>query len=148
MRILFVCHGNICRSPMAEFILKDMTAKKGLHWEITSAATSREEIGNDIHYGTKQILQAQGIPFCKREARQITRRDYEYYDLLIGMDKHNLINMRRFFGTDPQNKLCLLLDFTNHPRDIFDPWYSGDFETTYRDVKEGCESLIKKMTDA
>ena len=144
IKILFVCHGNICRSPMAEFVLK----KKMPQWEIASAAPSREELGNDIHCGTRRILQTYNIPFSPRAARQITLRDYETYDLLIGMDKHNLINMRRFFGTDPQNKLCLLLDFTDRPRDIFDPWYSGDFEATYRDIEEGCNALIKKVTDA
>ena len=143
-----VCHGNICRSPMAEFVLKHLAAERGLNWEIASAATSREEIGNDIHYGTKSKLREQGIPFTRRQARQITTRDYEYYDLLIGMDKHNLINMRRFYGSDPQNKLCLLLDFAEHPRDIADPWYSGDFDATYDDIREGCEGLLKKMTDA
>ncbi|MBQ8892997.1 MAG: low molecular weight phosphotyrosine protein phosphatase [Clostridia bacterium] len=147
-KILMVCHGNICRSPMAEFVLKHLAAERGLNWEIASAATSREEIGNDIHYGTKSKLREQGIPFTRRQARQITTRDYEYYDLLIGMDKHNLINMRRFYGSDPQNKLCLLLDFAEHPRDIADPWYSGDFDATYDDIREGCEGLLKKMTDA
>ena len=144
IKILFVCHGNICRSPMAEFVLK----KKMPQWEVASAATSREELGNDIHCGTRRILQAYNIPFSSRAARQITLRDYETYDLLIGMDRQNLINMKRFFGEDPQNKLCLLLDFTDRPRDIFDPWYSGDFEATYRDIEEGCNALIKEMTDA
>ena len=144
IKILFVCHGNICRSPMAEFVLK----KKMPQWEVASAATSREELGNDIHCGTRRILQAYNIPFSPRAARQITLRDYETYDLLIGMDRQNLINMKRFFGEDPQNKLCLLLDFTDRPRDIFDPWYSGDFEATYRDIEEGSNALIKKMTDA
>ena len=144
IKILFVCHGNICRSPMAEFVLK----KKMPQWEVASAATSREELGNDIHCGTRRILQAYNIPFSPRAARQITLRDYETYDLLIGMDRQNLINMKRFFGEDPQNKLCLLLDFTDRPRDIFDPWYSGDFEATYRDIEEGCNALIKEMTDA
>ena len=144
---MFVCHGNICRSPMAEFVLKDMAAKQGLHWEIASAATSCEELGNDIHPGTKAKLRELGIPFERRQARRITDRDYEYYDLLIGMDGRNSINMRRFYGSDPQNKLCLLLDFTDRPRDIADPWYTGNFDATYADIKEGCEGLIRHLNE-
>lgn len=144
-KILFVCHGNICRSPMAEFVLKELAAGQGLSWEIASAATSREELGNDIHYGTKAKLRQMGIPFCRREARQITDNDYRYYDLLIGMDRRNLINMKRFYGSDPQNKLCLLMDFTAHPRDIADPWYTGDFDTTYEEIHAGCEGLLQKL---
>lgn len=147
-KILFVYHGNICRSPMAEFVLKDMVQKQGLDWEIASAATSREEIGNDIHYGTKEKLQEMGIPFARRSARQITEKDYEYYDLLIGMDKYNIINMRRFYGKDPEQKICLLMDFAQHPRDIADPWYSGNFDQTYTDIYEGCCGLIKKLRHA
>lgn len=147
MKILFICHGNICRSPMAEFVLKDMAAKQGLHWEIASAATSCEELGNDIHPGTKAKLRELGIPFERRQARRITDRDYEYYDLLIGMDGRNSINMRRFYGSDPQNKLCLLLDFTDRPRDIADPWYTGNFDATYADIKEGCEGLIRHLNE-
>ena len=139
MKILFVCHGNICRSPMAEYVLKQMAEEQGLSWEIASAATSREEIGNDIHYGTQKKLREMGIPFTRRRARQITDEDYRHFDLLIGMDAYNLRNMNRFYGADPQNKLCLLLD-----RDIADPWYSGNFDATYSDIKEGCEKLIKK----
>jgi len=145
MKILFICHGNICRSTMAEFVLKDMVAKQGLDWEIASAATSREELGNDIHPGTKAKLREVGIPFERRQARQITQKDYEYYDMLIGMDARNIINMRRFYGDDPQNKFSLLLDHSDRPRDIADPWYTGNFNTTYADIKEGCEALIKKI---
>lgn len=147
MKILFVCHGNICRSPMAEFVLKQMAQERGLDWQIASAATSREEIGNDIHYGTRAKLQQMGIPFSRRQARQITRQDYRDYDLLIGMDRQNLINMKRFFGADPQNKLCLLLDFTSRSGDIADPWYSGNFDATYKDINEGCEALIRKFIE-
>ncbi len=145
MKILFICHGNICRSTMAEFVLKDMAAKKGLNWEIASAATSTEELGNDIHRGTKSKLTEKGIPFTSRRARQITKADYDYYDLLIGMDRYNMINMRRFYANDPQNKLRLLLDYTHRGGDIADPWYTGNFDDTYEDIKEGCEALIKVL---
>ncbi len=145
MKILFICHGNICRSTMAEFVLKDMASKQGLSWEIASAATSCEELGNDIHPGTKAKLREVGIPFERRRARQITQKDYDYYDMLIGMDARNMINMKRFYGGDPKGKFSLLLDYSDRPRDIADPWYTGNFDATYEDVKEGCEALIKKI---
>ena len=145
MKILFICHGNICRSTMAEFVLKDMAAKKGLDWEIASAGTSTEELGNDIHRGTKAKLTEKGIPFTSRRARQITQADYDHYDLLIGMDRRNMINMRRFYANDPQDKLRLLLDYTSRGGDIADPWYTGNFDDTYEDIKEGCEALIKVL---
>ena len=139
MKILFICHGNICRSTMAEFVMKKLVADNGLDWEIASAATSREELGNDTHYGTKAILTEKQIPFTPRKARQINKNDYIHYDLLIGMDHYNLINMKRFYGKDPQNKLFLLLE-----RDIADPWYSGDFNATFNDVWEGCCTLLER----
>lgn len=145
IKILFVCHGNICRSTMAEFVMKDMVKKNGLDWEIESAATSTEEIGNDIHRGTKAKLTEKGIPFTSRRARQITNADYEHYDLLIGMDRYNMINMRRFYQGDPQDKLRLLLDFTDRGGDIADPWYTGNFDATYDDIEEGCSALLKKL---
>lgn len=145
MKILFICHGNICRSTMAEFVLKDMARKKGLDWEIDSAATSTEEIGNDIHHGTKVKLTAKEIPFTSRRARQMTKADYEHYDLLIGMDRYNMINMRRFYQNDPKDKLRLLLDFTDRGGDIADPWYTGNFDATYNDIEEGCTALIEKL---
>lgn len=144
-KILFICHGNICRSTMAEFVLKDMARKMGLDWEIESAATSTEELGNDIHHGTKTKLTAKGIPFTSRRARQMTKADYDYYDLLIGMDRYNMINMRRFYQNDPQDKLRLLLDYTDRGGDIADPWYTGNFDATYNDIEEGCTALIKKL---
>ncbi len=147
MKILFICHGNICRSTMAEFVLKDLAKKKGLDWEIASAATSREELGNDIHWGTKAKLTEKGISFTSRRARLMTQADYDYYDLLIGMDRYNMINMRRFYQNDPQNKLRLLLDYTDRGGDIADPWYTGDFDPTFKDVLEGCEGLIKKVLE-
>ena len=125
---------------MAEFVMKEMVRQKGLDWEIASAATSREELGNDTHPGTRAKLREMSIPFTPRQARQITKKDYADYDLLVGMDRYNLISMKRFYGTDPGHKLCLLADFTDRPRDIADPWYTGNFDITY----DGCESLLKR----
>ena len=147
MKILFICHGNICRSTMAEFVLKDLAAKKGLDWEIQSAATSTEELGNDIHRGTKAKLTEKGIPFTSRRARLMTKADYDYHDLLIGMDRYNMINMRRFYANDPQGKLRLLLDYTSRGGDIADPWYTGNFDETFDDVLEGCNALIEKVLE-
>ena len=144
-RILFVCHGNICRSPMAEFVMKYMAEKRGRETEfyIESAATSTEEIGNDVHYGTKSKLRAEGIPFEKRRARQMTRQDYEKFDLIIGMDRYNISNILRITGGDPKGKVKKLLDFTRRAgQDIADPWYTGDFDETYRDVCEGCRGIL------
>lgn len=142
-KILMVCHGNICRSPMAEFVLRDMLKKRGIEGvEVASAATSTEEIGNGVHRGTRAILHSLGIDCSFKRARQMTRSDYAEYDLLIGADSRNIINMKRISGADGEGKILRLLDFTSRPRDISDPWYTGDFDTTYADVKEGCEALI------
>jgi len=142
-RILMVCHGNICRSPMAEFVLRDMLKKRGIDGvEVASAATSTEEIGNGVHRGTKAILHSLGIDCSFKRARQMTKADYREYDLLLGADSRNIINMNRIAGGDSESKIKRLLDFTIRPRDISDPWYTGDFDTTYSDVKEGCEALI------
>ncbi len=146
-RILFVCHGNICRSPMAEFIFNDMAKKRGITDVFAeSAATSTEEFGNGVHYGTASILRRLGIDFSGKRARQITRADYERFDLLIGMDTANLSNMLRFWG-DPDHKIYKLLDYAEigvpqRGKDVADPWYTGDFERTYRDIKAGCEGLL------
>lgn len=147
VKLLFVCHGNICRSPMAEFVMKDLVRKAGLEaeFEIASAATSREEIGNDVHPGTKQKLREENIPFSKRQARQITKEDYYHYDLIIGMDRYNIKNMMRIFGEDKEHKIFSLLEFANSSRDIADPWYTGNFDETYRDVCEGCHALLNKL---
>ncbi len=147
IKILFVCHGNICRSPMAEFVMKDMVEKLGIaeNFYIASAATSTEEIGNDIHYGTKNKLRLEGIRCEKRSARQLAKSDYEEYDYIIGMDSYNLRNMKRMLGADNDNKIHLLLDFTQRPRDIADPWYTGNFDKTYDDIVEGCTALINKI---
>lgn len=145
IKVLFICHGNICRSPMAEYVLKDMVKKQHRQndFHVESAATSMEEIGNDIHRGTKGILNKYQIPYERRQARQMERRDYERYDYIIGMDEWNRRNMMRIVGEDAQEKVYLLLDFTESPRDIADPWYTGEFETTYRDVVEGCEAFLR-----
>ena len=141
-KILFVCHGNICRSPMAEFVMKDMVKKAGLEkdYYIESAATSTEEIGNDIDYGTRRKLTQQNIPFTKRAARQITAADYNTFDLLIGMDEENLYYMNKKWNNDPENKIRLMVD----PREVADPWYTGNFDETYLDIVEGCKRLLKE----
>ena len=147
IKVLFVCHGNICRSTMAEFVFKDMVNKRGLSdsFYIASAATSREEIGNDTHYGTKRKLDELGIPYTKRGAVQMTKSDYSKYDYILGMDRHNMLNISRIIGSDPEGKVNRLLDFGLRPRDIADPWYTGNFDVTYNDVVEGCEALLQHI---
>ncbi len=144
IKVLFVCHGNICRSPMAEFVLKDMVQKINMENEfyIASAATSTEEIGNDIHYGTRRKLKEMGIPFSPRAAVQIKASDYDKYDYIIGMDSANIYNIRRIMGNDPEKKIYRLLEFVGINRDITDPWYTGNFDETYEDVVLGCRSLL------
>lgn len=146
-KILFVCHGNICRSPMAEFIMKRIVKDAGEaeNFYIESAATSTEEIGNPVHYGTRQVLRKYNIDCSKKRAGQITSADYKIYDYIIGMDSYNLRNMKRIFGEDKDNKLSLLLDYTDEPRDVADPWYTGDFSATEADVLNGCRGLFKKL---
>ena len=149
VKILFVCHGNICRSPMAEFVMKDLVAKAGLadRFEIASAATSTEEIGNPVYPPARQKLAEHGISCAGKTARQMTRRDYEIYDHLIAMDHNNLRNMERFVGSDPEHKVSLLMDHTARPGDVADPWYTGDFEATWRDVLEGCTGLLAELCE-
>ena len=146
-KILFVCHGNICRSPMAEFILKDMAARQGRAAEflIASAATSTEEIGNSVYGPAKAELARHGIRCDGKRTVQLTREDYDRYDLLIGMDEANIRNMRRICGGDPQGKLHKLMDYTNQGGDVADPWYTDRFDVTFRDVAKGCEALLKKL---
>ena len=146
-KILFVCHGNICRSPMAEFVMKWLVKEAGREgeFEIASAATSTEEIGNPVYPPARRKLAEHGISSAGKYARQITRRDYQYYDLIVGMDQWNLRNMRRMLGGDPDGKICLLMDYTDRPGDVADPWYTGDFEATWRDVLEGCEGMLEKL---
>lgn len=148
IRLLFICHGNICRSPMAEFVMKALAAKAGLaeRLEIASAATSTEEIGNPVYPPAQRKLAEHGIGCAGKTARQMTRRDYEAYDYLIAMDRNNLRNMQRFVGSDPAGKVSLLMDHTARPGDVADPWYTGDFSTTWRDVAEGCRGLLKTIT--
>ena len=146
IRILFLCHGNICRAPMAEFIFKDLVRKNGLddQFYIESAAVSTEEIGNSIYPPAKRCLNAHGIPFDKgKTARQITRADYDRFDLIIYMDRMNLRWLKWIIPDDPQNKIKLMMSFTGHDRDVADPWYTGDFETTYRDIMEASQMLLK-----
>ena len=148
-RILFVCHGNICRSPMAEFVMKDLVKKAGLSAEFTiaSAATSTEEIGNPVYPPARRMLAKHGIDCAGKVARQMTREDYKKYDLLVGMDGANLRNMRRICGGGSEDKLRMLLEYTDRPGDVADPWYTGDFEATWRDVDEGCRGLLAAIQE-
>lgn len=147
IKVLFVCHGNICRSPMAEFVFKDLIKKRHVEdlFFVASAATSTEEIGNPVHYETRNKLTSLGISTAGKYAVQMRRSDYEKYDYLIGMEQRNVANMRRIAGDDPEGKMYSLLDFTGHPRDIADPWYTGDFDATYDDILEGCTALLDKL---
>ncbi len=147
IRILFVCHGNICRSPMAEFVMKDMVERAGVadRFYIESAATSTEEIGNPVYTPARRKLAEHGIGCAGKTARQMRRDDYGRFDLIVGMDAWNLRNMRRICGDDPEGKISLLMDFTDRPGDVADPWYTGDFEATWRDVVEGCEGILRHL---
>ena len=149
IRILFVCHGNICRSPMAEYVMKDLVRKAGLEdrFAIASAATSTEEIGNPVYPPARRKLQEHGISCAGHAARQLRREDYRSFDLLIGMDRANLRNMLRVCGGDPEGKISLLLDHTSRKGEVADPWYTGDFEATWRDVLEGCQALLEQLKE-
>ena len=146
-KILFVCHGNICRSPMAEFVMKDLVKKAGLEkqFQIDSAATSTEEIGNPVYPPAKRKLREHGIDCAGKIARQLRNNDYDDYDLLIGMDNANLRNMHRICGGDYANKLHLLMDYTDRPGEVADPWYTDNFEITWNDVLEGCQGLLESL---
>ena len=148
--ILFICHGNICRSPMAEFVMKDLVEKAGLasQFRIASAATSREEIGNPVYPPARRKLAEHGIGCAGHAARQITVRDYQDYDLLIAMDSANLRNLRRFYGGDPAGKIHMLLEYAGRPgEEVADPWYTGDFQATWEDVSAGCAGLLEQLTE-
>ena len=151
IKVLFICHGNICRSPMAEFIFKEMVKKHGLEDQflIKSAATSTEEIwngiGNPVYPPAKKELARHGISCDKKRAVQMCRADYEKYEYLIGMDDWNIRNMTRIAGGDPEHKICKLLEFAGSKRDIADPWYTGNFDVTYEDIMEGCRALLEKL---
>lgn len=146
-KILFVCHGNICRSPMAEFMFRKMVKDAGLEKDflVESAATSSEEIGNDMHSGAKQKLMQMDVPFEKRRARRITPEDYSDFDLLIGMDMENLYYMQREWNKDPDDKIKLLMTYAGKDKDIADPWYTGNFDETYSDLETGLKALLEHL---
>ena len=146
-KILFICLGNICRSPMAEFVMKDLVAKAGLSdkFEIASAATSTEEIGNPPHHGTVAKLHEVGIPVVDHRARQVRRAEYGNWDHIVYMDTENERGLRRIFGDDPDGKITRLLDWTERPGDVADPWYTGNFDATYRDVLAGCTAMLEQL---
>lgn len=147
--ILFVCHGNICRSPMAEFVMKQLVREAGLSDEIiiASKALHRDELGSDTHRGTREVLRAHGITFTKRSATLMTATDYSAYDCIIGMDTENMRDLMRLTGNDPQHKVRRLLSCIGEERDVADPWYTGNFDVTYRDVDAGCRALLRTLTE-
>ena len=147
IKLLFICHGNICRSPMAEFVMKDLVEKAGLteRFEIASAATSTEEIGNPVYPPARRKLAEHGISCAGKTARQLRKKDYDHYDYLIGMDQYNLRNMCRICGEDTKGKMSLLMEHVGVRRDVADPWYTDDFETTWQDVLMGCQALLEKL---
>ena len=153
MKIMFVCHGNICRSPMAEFIFKKMLEEKGIseRFVVKSSATHSEEIswngiGNPIYPPARAELKKHGIACADKRAVQLTRDDYDNYDLFIGMDSNNIRNMHRIFGSDPQGKIRKMMDYTSRGGDVADPWYSDRFDIAYRDIYDGCLGLLKELT--
>ena len=148
IKVLFVCHGNICRSPMAEFVMKDLVKKagRGGEFDIASAATSSEEIGNPVYPQARRKLAEHGLACDGKRARQFTARDYSHYDLIIGMDSANIRSLRRASGGDPEGKVRLLLSYTPHPRDVADPWYTCDFDAAWNDIYTGCQALLNSLS--
>ena len=147
IKVLFICLGNICRSPMAEFVFRDMVQKRGLadRFHIASAATSSEELGNPVHRGTTEKLKEYGISTKGKYPVQLKKKDYQEYDYLIGMEYRNIRGIQRIIGSDSEHKVSMLLDFTGNPRDIADPWYTGNFDKTYDDILEGCEGFLNYL---
>ena len=148
IKIMFVCHGNICRSPMAEFVLKDMVNKTGIskQFQISSSATSCDELGNSVYPPVRRLLNEKGIDAGGKYSVQLKKSDYEKYDMFIGMDSANIRNMHRIFGADPENKIRKMMNFTSRGGDVADPWYTRDFDITYRDIYEACEGILKITT--
>ena len=148
-KILFICHGNICRSVMAEMVMKELCRRAGVEsdFEIASAAVSREEIGNDIYPPAKRKLREKGIPFEFHAARQITRADYEHYDYIICADHSNLRWLERIIGEDTDHKVSLMMSWVGESRDVADPWYTGDFEEAYQDIDVSCRAILEKLSN-
>ena len=147
IKILFVCHGNICRSPMAEYVMKHLVRDAGLEdrFEVASAATSREEIGNPVYPPARSELARHGIGCKGHAARQMTRADYDYYDWLVGMEPYNLRNMLRITGGDPENKIRTLMSFAGSDEPIDDPWYTGRFAEVYDQIERGCRAMLEQL---
>lgn len=148
-KILFICHGNICRSVMAEMVMKELCRQAGVEnrFEIDSAAVSTEEIGNDIYPPAKRKLREKGVPFTYHTARQVTPADYAYYDHLICADHSNLRWLQRIIGDDPQHKVSLMMTWSGNSRDVSDPWYTGDFEAAYRDINLACNAILEQLKE-
>ena len=149
-KILFICHGNICRSPMAQFVFQHLLGERGIaeNYRVDSCAISREELGNGLYPPARKILNQKGIPCLAHTARQVTKQDYEKFDLLVAMEAHHITSLARIFGGDRRNKCRLLLSFAGENRDIEDPWYTGNFESVYNDIEKGCKALLRTLEES